>query len=189
MKPRGGEVALDVGGYPGFWTAHPPFVRRIDCLNVHEIAWDGALFPGHRIRTLVGNGCRLSFGDGSYDLLYSNSVIEHVGGWEQQEAFAREARRVGRRLWIQTPAFECPIEPHYIAPFVHFLPRHVQKATLRWFTPWGWLQKPGKEQVRDAVDSTRLLGKREMHELFPDCEIVTERLAGLLPKSYIAIRQ
>jgi ubiquinone/menaquinone biosynthesis C-methylase UbiE len=137
---------------------------------------------------MAGDGCNLPFADGSYDMVFSNSVIEHVGTWEQQQAFAREARRVGRKLWIQTPAFECPVEPHYIAPFVHYLPRSVQKATLRWCTPWGWLQKPTKQQVNDAVDSTRLLSKREFRELFPDCEILTERLAGILPKSYIAIR-
>ena len=39
------------------------------------------------------------------------------------------------------------------------------------------------------VDYTRLLTKREMKELFPDCEIRTERLLFVIPKSYIAIRR
>jgi hypothetical protein len=54
--------------------------------------------------------------DQEYDIAFSNSVIEHVGDWERQAAFASEIRRVGKNLWIQTPAKECPIEPHYLAP-------------------------------------------------------------------------
>lgn len=38
-----------------------------------------------------------------FDLVYSNSVIEHLGTWEKQQAFAAEARRVGRGYWIPTP--------------------------------------------------------------------------------------
>ncbi len=59
-------------------------------------------------------------------VVFSNSVIEHVGTWEDQQAFAAEVRRVGRRLWV--PAYECPIEPHYLAPLVHYLPKEVQAA-------------------------------------------------------------
>lgn len=53
--------------------------------------------------TVVGDGTRLAFEDQSFDLVYSNSVIEHLGTWEKQQAFAAEARRVGRGYWIPTP--------------------------------------------------------------------------------------
>ncbi len=39
------------------------------------------------------------------------------------------------------------------------------------------------------VETTRLLTKREMRQLFPDCEIYTEKLLGFIPKSYIAVRK
>ena len=189
LEPRATDTVLDVGGYPGFWISHPQRVARIDTLNLHEVPWTSADAPNHRISTLVGDGCALPFGGNSYEIGFSNSVIEHVGSWERQVQFAAEIRRVADALWIQTPAYGCPIEPHYLAPFIHYLPRSIQKKLARWGTPWGWLQRPSREQIDEMVDSTRLLRKKEMHLLFPDCEIMTERLFGFIPKSYIAVRR
>jgi len=189
LSPRPSDTLLDVGGYPGFWTQYEPVVGRLDCLNIHEVAWEDSLSPAHQIRTMVGDGCALDQTDGSYDILFSNSVIEHVGTWEQQQAFASEARRVGRDLWIQTPAHECPIEPHYMGMYIHHLPKGWQLRLIRWVTLWGWLHRPSKEQIQHEVKTIRLLTRQEMTLLFPDCEILTERLFGLIPKSYIAIRK
>jgi hypothetical protein len=189
IKPKPSETLLDVGGYPAFWTSWPQPVQRIDALNLHEISWKSGEAPDHHIKCLVGDGCCLPMPDRSYGIAFSNSVIEHVGSWERQQKFASEIRRIAETLWVQTPAYECPIEPHYLAPFVHYLPRRAQKKLLRWFTLWGWLEHPTREQVAAAVDSTRLLRKSEMLRLFPDCEIVTERLLWIVPKSYIAVRR
>jgi hypothetical protein len=189
MSPKPSDILLDVGGYPEFWTLHPQPVRRIDSLNLHEVSWSPQQAPSHDIRTLMGDGCSLAMPDKSYDIGFSNSVIEHVGPWERQMQFASEIRRVAKALWVQTPAYECPIEPHYLTPFVHFLPRSWQKLILRWCTLWGWIERPNTEEVNSMVETTRLLRKTEMRRLFPDCEIVTERLLLLIPKSYIAIRR
>jgi len=189
MRPNPSDILLDIGGYPGFWTSHPQPVKRIDTLNVHEVQWNGEQAPNHNIRTLVGDGCCLTMSDQSYDIAFSNSVIEHVGSWERQQQFAGEMHRVAKHLWVQTPAYECPIEPHYLAPFVHYLPRSVQKLILRWCTPWGWIERPSHDQINLMVETTRLLRKSEIRQLFPDCELITERLFWIIPKSYIAIRR
>lgn len=189
LSPRRSDRLLDVGGYPGFWTQYEPVVGRLDCLNIHEVAWEDSLSPAHQIQTMVGDGCALEMPDGSYDILFSNSVIEHVRTWEEQQAFAGEARRVGRDLWIQTPAYECPIEPHYVGLYIHHLPKRWQLRLIRWVTLWGWLHRPSKEQIQHEVKTLRLLSRKEMGLLFPDCEILTERLFGLIPKSYIAFRK
>ncbi len=105
IRPRISDTLLDVGGYPSFWTSHPQSVKRIDTVNVHEVHWDNGRAPNHSLRTLVGDGCHLAFLDKSYDIGFSNSVIEHVGLWERQQEFAAEIRRVARNLWIQTPAY------------------------------------------------------------------------------------
>ena len=188
IEPGPEDLVLDVGGYPATWTTRPQLARRIDCLNLRPVSFDGSRYPNHSITTAVGNGCALTYGENSYDILFSNSVIEHVGNWEQQQAFAREVRRVGQKLWIQTPALECPIEPHFLAPFVHWLPVFIRRRILRWFTPWGWIQKPTQNRIDEVIASTRLLSKRQEETLIPDCEVVTERLLGLFPKSYIAYR-
>lgn len=189
VKPSAEDILLDVGGYPGNWTLHPQLVKRLDILNVHEVFWNTADFPHHRIKILTGDGCSLAMPNKSYEIGFSNSVIEHVGSWERQQQFAAEIRRVAKAVWVQTPAYECPIEPHYLTPFIHYLPRSFQKKILRWFTLWGWIQRPTPAQINEMVETTRLLRKSEMLELFPDCEIITERLFGVLPKSYIAFRK
>lgn len=187
LNPEEGAVILDVGGYAPFWASSGLTKLRIICLNVHHV---DAPPPGDiHFETVTGDGCQLEYPDTSFDIVFSNSVIEHVGDWDRQCAFAKEARRTGRRLWVQTPAYEFPVEPHYVAPFIHYLPKAVQRRVLRWLTPWGLLQKPSQEEIDEAVRTTRLLSKREMHLLFPDCEIMTERFLGVLPKSYIAVRR
>jgi hypothetical protein len=142
VKPSAGDILLDVGGYPGNWTSHPQLVRRIDTLNVHNVCLNTADFHHHRIKVLTGDGCSLTMLGQSYDIGFSNSVIEHVGSWERQQQFAAEIRRVTKALWVQTPAYECPIEPHYLTPFIHYFPRSFQKKILRWFTLWGLIQRP-----------------------------------------------
>jgi methyltransferase family protein len=189
LSPNQNDSLLDVGGYPWYWTSSPPVVGRIDALNLHEVKYDSRTFPLHNIRVIVGNGCHLEFSDRSYDITYSNSVIEHVGSWDNQKSFAAELRRVGRRLWCQTPARECPIEPHYLAPFIHWLPKWLQRRILRFFTPWGLISRPTRKELENMVDTTRLISKREMSELFPDCDILVEYLLPFIPKSYIAIRK
>lgn len=189
IAPRSSDHILDVGGYPHTWTGTPQDVELIECLNLKTYPWaQEKEFPDHRIHIVEGNGCALPYADRSYPIVFSNSVIEHVGSLDDQKAFAHELRRVGKRIWVQTPAYECPLEPHFLTPFVHWLPRAMRKKIARYFTVWGLLDKPSKEEVDEMVDNTRLLTKREMKQLFPDCEIKVERMLGVIPKSYIAVR-
>jgi hypothetical protein len=189
LKPSANDSLIDVGGELGFWTSYPPVVGQIDLVNPKVMQVDPAAHPEHRQRAIVGDGTNLvDVRDASYDIAFSNSVIEHVGTWEDQQKFAAEMRRVGKRLWCQTPARECPIEPHYMAPFIHWLPRSLQRCLMRRFTLWGWLSKPTREDIDFMVDTTRLLTLREMKRLFPDCRILVERILVVFPKSYIAVR-
>lgn len=189
MQPKRSDILLDVGGYPDFWAAQPQPVERIDSLNLHRLSWDARPFPNHNIQTLIGDGCAMSMPDKSYDIGFSNSVIEHVCTWERQQEFASEIRRVARDLWVQTPAYACPIEPHYMTPFVHYLPRSIQRVILRWGTVWGWVERPDAGKITAMLETIRLLRKSEMRALFPDCEIMTERMLWVIPKSYIAVRR
>lgn len=189
LRPKLSDSLLDVGGFPYFWLANPPVVQRIDTLNLDAAGWEPAIAPDHHLRALTGDGCALEFPDGSYDIAFSNSVIEHLTTWERQCQFAAELRRVGKSVWVQTPAYECPIEPHYMMPFIHYLPAFARRALVRWFTPRGWIERPNRELVHLMVETIRLLSKAEMRRLFPDCDILTERLAWIFPKSYIAVRK
>jgi hypothetical protein len=173
------RLMLDVGGTHDFWKGSE---SAVDILNSEALPQS----PFSR-KAIVGDGCALPFPNKSYPLVFSNSVIEHVGNYERQKAFAKEARRVGLALWIQTPAFEFPFEPHFLAPFIHYAPVMIQPFLARWLTPRGWLDRSGTEQL--LTSGVRLLSYREMRSLFPDCEIFVERFLGVFPKSYVAVRR
>jgi hypothetical protein len=120
MQPADDCTILDIGGYPGTWKDFP-HKPSVTTLNLHPV--DFVQTPDlPPIRTRVGDGCKLDYADASFDIVFSNSVIEHLSSFERQQAFASEARRVGRALWIQTPAKEFFIEPHLLAPFIHYFP-------------------------------------------------------------------
>ncbi|MES2921998.1 MAG: class I SAM-dependent methyltransferase [Verrucomicrobiota bacterium] len=184
MNPDPAEVVLDVGGCPSEWTGRGAVVGTVDLINL-EISTIIQRPDSPVMRSFKGDGRALEFEDGSYDIVYSNSVLEHVGTWEDQQAFAREARRVGGNLWIQTPAYGCPVEPHYLGLFIHWFPAHWHVPLARWTSVVGLT---GAADLHSIANNTRLLTKREFKELFPDCEIWTERLFLIFPKSYVAIR-
>ena len=136
---------------------------------------------------LLADGRQVCCADRSFDICYSNSVIEHLFEFEQQKRFADELRRVGRRVWVQTPARSFFVEPHLVTPFIHYLPKRLQRKLLRNCTLWGWLTRPSRERVDEFLREVRLLGFREMKALFPDCRIERERFLGWT-KAYIAVR-
>ena len=178
---------LDVGGYPWFWNYFGlQDAYDITVINPHIPA--GARAVAGKIKLVEGDGTCMDFPNKSFDLVFSNSVIEHLGTWENQKKLAAEALRVGRGVWMQTPAKCFPIEPHYLTPLIHFFPRAFQKKIARRGTVWGWLQNATPEQAEAMVDELRLLTHAEVKTLFPGCEILRETLLGVT-KSYIALRK
>ena len=184
FRPSQSTTILDVGGTPFNWEL-AGIRSRLTLLNLAPPE-DFDSLP-ENFRFVEGSGTQLGFADGAFDVVFSNSVIEHLESWEQQQAFARELRRVGRGLWVQTPARGFPIEPHLMTPLLHYLPVSWQRRLLRNFSVWGLLARPSPEAVEGFLRQTRLLDHREMRELFPDCEIRRERFLGLT-KSYVAVR-
>jgi hypothetical protein len=179
---------LDVGGYARDWHGRGDAVAEVSILNLTAPPL-GHAAPGNPVfHSLAGDGRKLPMKDRDFEVVYSNSVIEHVGSFEDQKAFADEMRRIGRKLWIQTPAYSCPIEPHYLGLFVHWIPRRWRWPFIRWVTFVGLSGAAGEMGLRAIMDTTRLLTYREFRLLFPDCEIMVERMFWIIPKSYIAYR-
>lgn len=188
IKPQPEDIILDVGGVPETWLSRPQIVKRIDILNLTKIEFDSNKFPDYNINTIVGDGCSLPFDDKSYDIVYSNSVIEHVGDWDRQKAFANEVRRVGKKIWVQTPAYECPFEPHYLGIFIHWFPVNIRRKIVRWFTLRGLIDRPSQEMIDNMIKYTNIINKVEFTTLFYDCEIIMEKLFPNIIKSYIAYK-
>jgi hypothetical protein len=143
--------------------------------------------PDH-FKFVVGDGLDLKYADSEFDICYSNSVVEHVGSFEDQCKFASELRRVGRRAWAQTPARSFFFEPHYLTLFIHFLPKNIQWKLLRNFTIWGLITRPYKDKVEQFLAEIRLLSYVEMKTLFPDCEIRKGKIS-FPHKTFIVVRK
>lgn len=184
IDPRNGESVLDVGGNDYNWR-YVSRKLRVELLNlfIAPITIESPI----EFNSVKGDATCLPYDDHSFDIGFSNSVIEHVGTKERQIQFANEIRRIGKKLWVQTPAREFFIEPHFFTPFVHWFPRGPRKWIVHWFSLWSWFWHASREESAAMVDELRLLSKREMQELFPDCRILTERFL-FMPKSYIAVR-
>lgn len=173
---------VDVGGYEFNWTlidAAPSVVL----VNVEDENWQKG-----RFQKVQGDGRSLMYPDNSFDIAYSNSVIEHVGGFEDQVAFAREIRRVAPSYYVQTPNKWFFVEPHLIAMFIHFFPFSIFRRLVSVFSLWGWVVRPTQAQTDDFLNSIRLLDRKEMKQLFPDATIIEEKFLGMT-KSFIAVRQ
>lgn len=174
LRPRPGWRVLDVGGTPEIWDALP--VRlEIHLLNTKgacaRIAAAAAL-RGQRV--VEGDACDLrAFPDASFDLVFSNSVIEHVGDDARVATFAAGIRRVGRAYWVQTPCHRFPIEAHTGLPWFWSYPLPVRRALIRWFD-----RPAARDRRPDPVGETRWFTLTELRALFPDAAVHRERSCG-----------
>jgi hypothetical protein len=173
---------LDVGGTPDNWRL----------LSIQPDLTIVNLFPApegldERVKWVVGDGRTLPFQNQEFDVVYSNSVIEHLGELPAQKSLAEEIQRVGVSYYVQTPNRWFPVEPHFIALFVHWLPRAWQRRLVRYCTVWGLVARPTPEHCDAYVSELRLLNFSEMQMMFPQSQILRERLLGLT-KSLIATR-
>jgi len=187
LRERGCCRILDVGGEPAYWEVAADYIQarpvHVTLLNIEEQEVPSRQFTFQR-----GDATRLDhMPDGAYDLVHSNSVIEHVGGWQAMAAMACHVRRLAPRYFVQTPNFWFPIEPHVRAPFFHWLPEQVRyRILMRFDIGFSPRRRTVDHAMRD-VQGMALLDRGQLAALFPDAEIVPERVLGLT-KSLMAIR-
>jgi len=126
------------------------------------------------VKAVVFDGCALPFRDKSFDVIYSDAVIEHLVDHDAQQHFAAEVARVGRGWFVTTPNLYYPVEPHYHLPMVQFLPQRWQRSLVRGLgrTPYGNLN---------------LLTKRQLQRLLPDGGVIGCRIT-FYPETLIAYR-
>ena len=173
---------LDLGGAEYYWPWLEPR-PRVTVANFEERDLKRA-----DLEWVRADGRSLPFRDSAFDVVYCNSVLEHLPDEASRQAMAREIERVGLAYSVQTPNRWFPIEVHTLTPAFHFLPVRWQARLARNFTVWGWLQRPARGEARGFVESIRLLTARDLQRLFPAAVIERERFLGLT-KSVIAVRQ
>jgi len=175
---------LDVGGTPLNWLLAEvrPRVTLLNMPRAREPLPSG-------FEMIFASGCELPFPGRSFDVVFSNSVIEHIGDPAARRRFADEIRRVGRSFWVETPNRWFPVEPHLCTPLLHFLPRRWQEWLAWKGSVWEVLERPTPDRrefyIRHYLNDIRLLDAAELAGLFPGARIVRERFLGVT-KSLVA---
>lgn len=187
LREKGRCRILDVGGTETYWKLGKNLIHnreiKIDLLNLTEIKTSQSFF-----KSLIGDARDMSdIADNSYDLCHSNSVIEHVGNWNDMVNMAREIRRISPNYFVQVPYFWFPIEPHFRFPFFHWLPEQLRYQILLKKNLGFHNRKSNINDAMVAIQSAMLLDRPQLACLFPDANIFSEKI-GFLTKSLMAIR-
>jgi Methyltransferase domain len=163
LRPTAETTVIDVGvtdsgpgedayGTHNFFEAHYPWPERITAVSTQYLERFSAAFPW--VRAVRADGRALPFADREFDVGFSNAVLEHVGGREDQRAFVAELCRVARRVFLATPNRWFPVDTHTLLPLAHWLPSAPRERIYRTLG-------------RDEGLGVELLGPGELLELFP----------------------
>lgn len=181
---------LDLGGTFNFWNSLLVRPKEVTAINVATTTQEHRGRVTSWFRIVSGDACQppRDVMESNFDLVFSNSTIEHVGNHDRRRLFAEVVHRLAGRHWIQTPNRAFPIEPHVLFPFHQFFPRSGRAVVYRYW-PLVHTRSPTWQAATRAVDATQLIGSSELAGLFPESRILEERWIPLLPpKSLVAIK-
>lgn len=175
---------IDLGGTVSSWTRAPVRPKHVTVLSFEpegadDVSWVDAHHADACDLPATLEGLR-------GDVVYSNAVLEHVGGAERRQRFADTVHNLADRHWVQTPYRYFPVEPHWLFPGFQFLPVSTRVAIGR---RWKLVHTTDRDHdsMMRSVLSVELVGLAEFRHLFPGSEVRHERLAGLT-KSIIAVK-
>lgn len=181
---------LDVGGSPYIWELLSEYFnlkpKQVVLLNNSPQELRDKTYEN-----VLADARQIPFPDKKFDLVFSNSVIEHVGDLSDQLKFVAECERVGKEIFIQTPNRWFPVEPHVYTMFLHWLPKPIYRRmaflsglyAFHISTPDAW------HKTTEMIDGTNLLSQKDLQKLFPTKTILTERSLGLVKSFVVADRK
>ena len=176
---------LDVGGTQIFWST----MGTLD--NVKVVLYNLEAFEVTlpNVVSMVGDARDMwEFEDNKFDVVFSNSVIDHLGTYEQQRRMAQEVQRVASHYFVQVPNRHFPIEPHFILPFFQFLPLRLRIFLASHVNGWGKAYEIKDRKIAtEFVSGIRLMSEKELREIFPGAKIYKEKFLGLT-KSFIVYK-
>ena len=155
------ETLLDVGvtsdqtyEASNYIEAWDPYKEKITAVGLDDAAFLEQRYPG--MTYVRADGRNLPFESGSFDVVHSSAVLEHLGSFSNQQLFIRELTRVARRtIFMTTPNRWFPVEFHSLLPLVHWLPK-----------PWFRRLLSGTRYEFYSLESNlNLLDRRELFRL------------------------
>jgi len=181
FRPKPEDRVLDIGASGEVFLRYTfedvyPYLNRIVAggYELREVASARRYYP--QPQYAVFDGCELPFPDKSFDLAFSNAVIEHILGEKRQAAFARAIMRVGKSWFVTTPNYWFPFESHYHLPFIQFLPRSLERVYNRLL---------GTHIPKGEVQDLALLSARQLRRLFPTSHLAKVRVT-FWPETLVA---
>lgn len=181
---------LDIGGTVEYWRMNARYIpqgliRRVEVVNLPPVKESSEVINGIEVVAYPGNALdQGSLRQAHYDLVFSNSVIEHVGNLRAQQHMANIVKNIGSYYFVQTPAKSFPLEPHFYVPFFPYMPLSWRTYLHNRF-PLGFMgQNRDWLGARIACEETRLLTYAEVAAIFAEGKVLKERILGLC-KSYM----
>lgn len=179
------KTIVDIGGTQSYWKSYINDIKELDITIINLFK---EKHPLANITSVVGNATNLEgFLDQQFDLVFSNSVIEHLFTKENQIRMANEVQRVGKSYFIQTPNKYFPLEPHFLFPFYQFLPNSLKLFLLRNFKLGHIGKINDKIKAQEQINEIQLLSKKEFKSMFPDAQIYEEKVF-FMTKSFVAYK-
>jgi ubiquinone/menaquinone biosynthesis C-methylase UbiE len=123
------EVGTGSGGIASYFGRHPTLACEVTAVDVRDIRVTTDGFRFERVE-----GTELPFADGTFDVVISNHVVEHVGLDDAQKRHLAELRRVlaDRGVgYLAVPNRWMIVEPHYRVAFLSWLPRAWRSRYLK----------------------------------------------------------
>jgi hypothetical protein len=176
---------LDLGGIPAAWRSAPVRPKHVMTVNLDPHI---TRQTESGITAIVADACSLTLPGNlptkRFDLVYSNSVLEHVGGHYRRQQFADTVHAHADHHWVQTPYRYFPVEPHWLFPGFQWLPFRARVIVSQYWSH-GHIPCAERAQATRDVQEVELMSAAEMRSYFPSSSIWFERFAGL-PKSLVA---
>ena len=183
IEPNKESKILDVGvadkeysPVDNYLEKRYPFPHNITALSIFPLTEFQGRYP--QVESVSYQGGRFPYRDKEFDIVFSNAVIEHVGGFEKQLFFLKEIDRVGYQFFFTTPAREFPIEMHTNYPFIHWFSKKKFNIVVSLL---------GKEWA--SGNYMNLLKKKEIEKLVKLADIRTFKIlvhkAGPFPLHYV----